>query len=421
MVKNKQLKKIAVIGIGRVGLPLALVLADQNYFVYGIGRTKEKINDINKGKMPFLEKGALNLLKKTLHKTFICTTDYSEIKNCDYIIMTLGTPVDENMNPLLNQINESLESAMPYFKTGQTLILRSTVSPKTTLYVASLLEDSGKLKIGKNFFLAFCPERISEGKSIEEITTIPQIIGGVDPKSALKAKELFTSIKVETLITDSTSAELAKLFTNMYRYINFAISNEFMVLANNYGKNIHEIVNLVNYKYKRGGLSLPGLTGGPCLFKDGFFLIADIPYAELISTSWKINESIPLFLIKLIKEKIELKHKRVALLGMSFKSEIDDIRESLSFKIRNSLLRERAIIKMHDPYVKSYKNQIIENNVYESFKMADLIIVATNHAMYRKLDIAKIKFLAKKNCYVCDVWNNFNTNKVIFKLKDLSS
>lgn len=418
--KKKQ-NVISVIGIGRVGLPLALFISNYKDFeVIGIGRDNEKIARINKGVMPFMEKGAAKLLKKVVGNTFFAATDYKYIKDSDFIILTLGTPVDANMNPVYNQINEAIENITPYLKKGQTLILRSTVSPRTTKYVSGLIEDKTGLRVGKDFFVSFCPERISEGNSLEETKIIPQIIGADDTKSQKKSKELFVKLGIETILTDSVSAELSKLFTNMYRYINFAVANEFMVLAHNYHRDIYEIVNLVNHNYKRGGLKMPGLTAGPCLFKDGFFLISDIPYAELISTSWKVNESMPLFLIRLVKERTRLKGKKAVILGLSFKAEIDDIRESLSFKVRNALLRERAEVILSDPYVKDYHNQPIEKNVYEAVKDADIIFIATNHNAYTKLDIKKIKKLVKKNCIVCDVWNVWGTGKIVYKINNVS-
>ncbi len=174
-----------------------------------------------------------------------------------------------------------------------------------------------------------------------------------------------------------------------------------------------------NYKYQRGGLKLPGLTGGPCLFKDGFFLIADLPFNDLISTSWKINESVPLLLVKQVRERIKLENKKVALLGLAFKSEIDDIRESLSFKVRKALLRERANVVLHDPFVKEYVNQPIETDIYKTIKNADVVFVATNHKAYQKLDLQKIKKLVKKNCIICDVWNVFKTDKIVFTVNQL--
>lgn len=413
--------KIAIIGIGRVGLPLALVFAEEGYTAYGIGRNELKIQSLREGNMPFIEKEAGRLLKKHVGKKFFPTTDYGVITDCAYIILTLGTPIDENMNPVYDQINSVLQTCAPYLKKNQVLILRSTVSPKTTEYVKLFINDISGLEVGENFYLAFCPERIAEGFSIEETKTIPQIIGGVDRKSAKKAQELFKNIGVETILTDDVSAELAKLFTNMYRYINFGIANEFMVLADNFHRDIYEIVNLVNYKYKRGGLSLPGLTGGPCLFKDGFFLISDLPFTDLISTSWKINESIPLLLVKRVRERMKLEGKKTVILGLSFKSEIDDIRGSLSFKVRKALLRERANVFLHDPFVKEYVYQEIEKDVYQVIEKADLLFIAVNHREYKSLNIQKVKKLVNKNCVICDVWNVFKTDKIVFTINHLAN
>jgi len=275
------------------------------------------------------------------------------------------------------------------------------------------------LKVGKNFYLAFCPERIAEGRALEELKTIPQIVGGVDKKSTKKADDFFKKFGVKTLITDDVSAELAKLFTNMYRYINFAIANEFMIISANYHRDIYEIVNLVNKDYKRGGLMVPGLTSGPCLFKDGFFLISDFPFNDLISTSWKINEAIPLFLIKKIRERMRLDGKKAVILGLAFKPEIDDPRESLSFKVRKALLRERARVILHDPYVVDYQHQEIVKDVYQAIKGASLLFFATRHNFYQKLDFNKMKKLVRKNCLICDVWNLFGTNKIVFTINYL--
>ena len=404
----------AVVGIGRVGLPLALFLADKGYKVYGIDVDSDKVALISSGKMPFLEEGASALLKKHLNKSFFVSSDFKNIAAVKTIILTLGTPVDENMNTSLVQIDNALELARPYFTKGQLLILRSTVSPSTTGYVRSYLNDLKGIQVGTNFFLAFCPERIAEGRSLKELAEIPQIVGGVDRASSKKAAGFFKDLGIDVNVSDDISAELAKLFTNMYRYINFAVANEFMILAGNYHRDIYQIVDLVNKNYKRGGLAVPGLTGGPCLFKDGFFLVGDVPFADLIVTSWKINESVPLFLIKKIRERITLEDKKVVILGLAFKAEIDDIRESLAFKVKKAFERERAKVFLHDPYVPGY-----QNDLDETLKGAGLVFLATNHAYYKKMDIERTKKLVSKNCVICDVWNVFETNKIIFTVKSL--
>jgi UDP-N-acetyl-D-mannosaminuronic acid dehydrogenase len=406
---------VSVVGIGRVGLPLALFLAEKDFQVFGLDVDQEKINLLSRKQMPFMEDGAQSLLERHIGKSLQVSTDFAKIAKSKVIILTLGTPVDENMNPSLVQIDNALAVARPHLRKGQLLILRSTVSPGTTDYVKAYLEEEG-FKVGENFFLAFCPERIAEGRSIVELAQIPQIIGGADKNSAQKAAEFFKQMDIEVNISDSVSAELAKLFTNMYRYINFAIANEFMILAGNNHRDIYQIVDLVNKNYSRGGLAMPGLTGGPCLFKDGFFLIGDVPFADLIATSWKINESIPLFLIKKVRERTKLRGKKAVILGLAFKAEIDDIRESLAFKVKKALERERAKVFLHDPYVPGY-----QNDLDETLKGADLIFLATNHSFYKKMDIAKIRKLVSKNCVVCDVWNIFKTNKIIFTVKSLEN
>lgn len=410
--ENKKLA-VSVVGVGRVGLPLAIFLADMGHMVWGIDTDQNKVNVVSKGQLPFMEEGADSLLKKHINKNLFVTTNFENVQKTDIIILTLGTPVDENMNPSLVQIDRALETIAPYLKKGQLLILRSTVSPGTTEYVEVYLEQQG-FKVGTNFYLAFCPERIAEGKSLSELSSLPQIVGGVEKNSTQKATEFFKDMNIEVSAADSVSAELAKLFTNMYRYINFAIANEFMILAGNYDRDIYKVVDLVNKNYKRGGLSLPGLTGGPCLFKDGFFLVSDIPFADLIVTSWKINESIPLFLIKKVRERTKLQGKKAVILGLSFKAEIDDTRESLAFKVKKALERERANVFMHDPYVPGY-----QTDLNETLKDADLVFLATNHNFYKKMDINNIKKLVSKNCIVCDVWNVFKTNRIIFTIKSL--
>ncbi|MGH7203245.1 MAG: nucleotide sugar dehydrogenase, partial [Candidatus Levyibacteriota bacterium] len=380
--------------------------------VYGIGRNQAKIDTLLKGIMPFKEEG-IDSLKEHIGKEFIPTTLFEPISGANTIILTLGTPIDENMNPVLDQINETMEKLTKYLKKGQLIILRSTLSPNTTRYVKEALEIQTRFKVGRDIYLAYCPERIAEGQAIDEIRELPQIVGGIDPISSRRAEKFFSSFQVDCLITDAKSAELAKLFSNMYRYISFAIANEFMVLAESYNRNIHEIVDLVNTGYKRGGLALPGLTAGPCLFKDGFFLINENPFSDLISMSWKINETIPLFLVKKLRERINVKGKKVVILGLAFKPEIDDIRESLSFKIRKALLREHAKVILHDPYVKNYEGQPVLKDLSEAIEKADAIIIATRHNMYIK-NKSKILKMVSKNTYICDIWNVFGINKLVF-------
>lgn len=406
-------KTASVIGIGRVGLPLSLTLAEAEYKVYGIDSNKEYVQEILKGKMPFMEEKGQEYLEKHLNNKFFPTTDSSKVKESEYILLTLGTPVDEHLNPDYGQIKKVAEDLKDNLKKGHTVILRSTVAPGTTEYLKGFFENKTKLKVGKDLFLAFCPERIAEGKAITETREIPQIVGGIDKESTKKAKEFFKSFTNEQLETDAKSAELAKIFTNMYRYINFSIANEFMILAEEHGRDSHEIIDLINHNYKRGGIKQPGYAAGPCLYKDGFFLTSTMPFNELISVSWKINETIPLYLLKKLKEKTSLKNKKVALLGMSFKADIDDTRNSLSFKIKKALEMEHAIVECHDPFVKEFNS-----DVKEILREKNAVVIAMNHSEYKKLGFEGLKELVKKDCIVCDIWNIFGKNKTVYKISE---
>ncbi len=404
--------KISIIGIGRVGLPLALVFADKGYYVYGVDIDKNQIRMVNSGKMPFLEEGADALLEKYVGKSFIATNDITHaIQNTDTIILTLGTPVDEHLNPIFSQIESVIRNIVYVLKPGQLIILRSTVSPGTTEYIKRYIEKNTKFKIGQDIFLAFCPERIAEGKSLEEIPLIPQIIGTLDKQSAQKAENVFKKLTETVLHSDARTAELAKLYCNMYRYINFAIANEFMMIAQQHDRDIYDVINLVNNNYKRGGLKSPGFTAGPCLYKDGFFLVNKTPFAELITTAWKINESLPAYLIEQIKKQTILIDKKVAILGLSFKKNIDDNRNSLSYRARKIFAAEGAKVMLHDPFIEP-------GDLSNVLNCADVIMIAMNHDVYKELTIEKIRELTGKETIVCDIWNMLNVGKIIFKTRE---
>lgn len=406
-------KNLIVVGIGRVGLPLALVLANEGFNVVGIDVSAERLEAISKGQLPFIEEGAKPLLKKLYNNGFLGIHENKlpeVLAKASVIILTLGTPMNDNFSPDVTQITGFLNKFSSHFKKGQLLILRSTVTPGTTEYIARFLEEKYDFKVGRDLYLAYCPERIAEGKAVEELYEIPQIIGTLDDKSAKVVAKIFGKLTKRLLYTDSRSAELAKLYCNMYRYIDFAIGNEFLLIADDHQRDIYEILRLVNDGYKRGGLKGPGFTAGPCLVKDGFFLLDKSPYLDLVAAAWRINENIPGFLLHKIKNRVgSLVNKKVALLGLAFKKNIDDLRYSLSLKLQNYLMTEGAKVLSHDPFVQS-------SSLTETLRGANVIIIATNHDKFNKLKLSSIKKMVAKNCVVCDIWNVFGTGKIIFSL-----
>ncbi len=408
------MRKVVVIGLGRVGLPLACVLADSGFTVVGIDADVRRVEFVNNGIPPFLENNMPELLSKVTGRNLTATTSYESVQSSDYVIITVGTPVDDNLNPVLSDLNRVLDQIGPYFRNGQTVILRSTVSPGTTAQIAKTLAQMSGKTPDKDFFVAFCPERIAEGKSIEEIRTIPQIIGGIGPESVRKAKEVFDILGIETLVADALSSELAKLFSNMYRYINFAIANEFMMICSQFGSNYEQVRYLVNYNYQRGGLMGAGLTAGPCLYKDGFFLLDHVPFTDLIGTSWRINENTPNFLVNLVQSISPIEDKAVAILGMAFKANIDDTRQSLSFRLKKLVEARGGRVLLHDPLIAKYASR----NLKEIVSEADIVMIAAPHNEYRN-NLRGI--LAQNNSIlVCDVWNICGAGQLVFEASFLA-
>lgn len=416
MAKGKN-KNLVVVGIGRVGLPLGLVFAKEGFNVTGIDVSRERLDAISKGQLPFIEEGAGPLLKKFYNNGFVGKHESAlpeVLPNTSVIILTLGTPMNDNFSPDVTQITGFLDKFSDFLKKGQLLILRSTVTPGTTEFLARFIREKYGWKVGDDFYLAYCPERIAEGKAVEELYEIPQIIGTVDQKSAKVAAKIFSKLTKKILYTDSKSAELAKLYCNMYRYIDFAIGNEFMLIADDNQRDIYEILRLVNDGYKRNGLKGPGFTAGPCLVKDGFFLLDKSPYLDLVSAAWRLNENIPGFLLRKIKNEVgDITGKKIALLGLAFKKNIDDVRYSLSLKLQNYLLAESAKVVVHDPFIES-------ESLDKALKDAEVVILAVNHSLFSKINLKSLKKTVAKKCLVVDIWNFFGTGKIIFYVDDIS-
>lgn len=406
------MSRVAVVGIGRVGLPLALYLADRGHEVVGLDVDPTRVDAIQEGRMPFREEGAEEVLARVIAAgRFRASSDAADaIVGAEILILTLGTPVDEHLNPVFSALEKVLTTLGPLLQANQLLILRSTVSPGTTEYLRRYLEETTDLRVGEDLFLAFCPERIAQGHSFRELPLIPQIVGALDPKSEALARDFFTPLVTEVMTSDARSAEIAKLFCNVYRYIDFAIGNEFMMLADQQERDIYEILRLVNRGYPRGGLKSPGFTGGPCLYKDGFFLVDRTPFPDLLTTAWKINESVPAYLIAGLRERLGgLEGKRVLVAGLAFKREIDDSRNSLAYKAIKVLKRYGAKVSSHDPY-------LAPGDLEALLRESDALLVATNHHEYQELNPSLLRGVGPT--LVADVWNVFGTGQVFFQLPD---
>ncbi len=410
-------RDVAIVGLGRVGLPLALYFAAKGRLVIGIDKNKAVIESVRSGFMPFHEDGAQSLLISGLkEKLLTFETDMASISNCGDIVITVGTPMLSPLESDLTQIRTALDAMLPHLCEGQHLILRSTIAPGTTKYLAGYIEQRTTLRIGRTLFLTHCPERIAEGHFFTEIESLPQIIGAFDNASASRATELFKSQSSNLLVTTAIQAELAKVWSNMLRYTLFALPNLLLMNCERYGTNVFEVIELINRDYPRGGILQPGLTAGPCLGKDFSFIEEQPLSSNFFLDVWKIHETLPLFLVETAQRYIgSLQGCKVAVLGLGYKAESDDTRNSLSVKLIRYLERELAEVDVHDPYIQKPPRPL--ERVLEDAK---LIIVATNHRVYGGHD-----FLSALRCYadpcalLIDIWNTTQGNVVFRFIEDL--
>jgi UDP-N-acetyl-D-mannosaminuronic acid dehydrogenase len=387
----EKIKKIVVIGgCGHVGLPLGIVFANCGLDVALLDLDKTKIDVVNKGQMPFMETNAQEELAKVAGTKLFATSDPSCLRDADAAIAVLGTPVDEHLNPTVTDLYKSIDDVIVHMPEKALLVLRSTVYPGVTKLVYERLQSSGR-----NIMLAFCPERIAEGKAMEEIRVLPQIISAFDEASMARVRELFSVINDDLLELSPLEAELAKLFTNSWRYMNFAISNQFYVLAESYGLDFQRIYNAVTHRYPRmRSFAKAGFAAGPCLLKDTLQLSAFSGNNFFLGHSaMLINEGLPNFIVSQLRKQENLREKVVAVLGMAFKGESDDKRESLSYKLRKLLMVEAKEVLCTDPYVPDSKLVALG----EVMRRADIFILGAPHAAYRDLHIASDKT-------IIDVW-----------------
>ena len=372
---------VAIVGLGRVGLPLALTFADRGLDVIGVEKLQERIDTLNQAVMPFEETGTQELLERVLPTGRLeLTTDVRRAARADWIVLTLGTPALSHIEIDITDIRRVIDDLIPHLRQGQTLILRSTVGPSTTEWLAGYVEQRCGFEVGTDFFVAHVPERIAVNHFLEEIYSLPLIVGGVGAGSGDKAAEPFEVFGTEIVQTTPVQAELAKVWTNILRYVEFAIPTLLMMNAEQHDANAFEIIELINHQYPRGGMKRPGLTAGTCLRKDFAFSEERSNAPGMLLAVSRVHESMPLFIVQGLKRRLggSLRDCKVAVMGLTFKRDTDDLRDSLSAKIIRMLERELAHVARHDPFVASDPED-------EALKNADAVIVATNHSAYDDL------------------------------------
>jgi UDP-N-acetyl-D-mannosaminuronic acid dehydrogenase len=379
-------------GAGHVGAPLALVLADKGYrtLIYDINRPA--LERLGRGQMPFLEEGGEALLAKVLaRKTLSFSSEVRDLASVPIIIVTIGTPIDEFHNPMLGLVRSCIDSLLPHLGEGQTIILRSTIFPGVTEYVDEYLRGKGK-KVA----VAFCPERVVQGHTIDELQTLPQIVSSTSPEGEATAARLFGAIAPKIVRMKPKEAEFAKLISNAYRYIQFAATNQFYMMVESAGLDYTNVLLGLKEDYPRmRDLPRPGLAAGPCLFKDTLQLAA---FANnqfgLGYSAMHVNEGLPAFLVSQLRQQHPLPEMTVGLLGMAFKADSDDTRASLSYKLKKLLSYECKAVLTTDPLVNTDPSLL---PLHEVIERSDVLVIGAPHSAYKNLDF--------KSKPVLDVWD----------------
>jgi UDP-N-acetyl-D-mannosaminuronic acid dehydrogenase len=401
---------VSIIGLGRVGLPLALCFADRGLSVLGVDNDPDRLAAVSARRMPFAEPGAQEVLDRVGPSRHLELSDrVADAARAAHIVITLGTPSFSHIEIDMRQIRSALDDLLPVLRAGQSLILRSTVAPGTTEFVAGYLAKQREFTIGSELFVAHAPERIAAGRFLEEIVTLPCIIGGVGEESGEHVGGLFEVFGAPIVQTTPAQAELAKIWTNILRYTQFALPNLLMMDCERYGANVFEVIDLINRDYPRGGIAAPGLTAGACLRKDFAFSEERSNAPGMLLAVSRVNESVPLFLVEGVKRRIgALSERKVAVLGLAFKRDTDDVRDSLAPKLVRLLERELADVAVHDPHVQTPTQPLVD-----TVADADVVVIATNHSEFHEPDALRaISEHAREGCLIVDPWNCLDTGQV---------
>jgi UDP-N-acetyl-D-mannosaminuronic acid dehydrogenase len=395
----------AVIGLGRVGLPLALSLADRGVRVIGVDKQQSVLDSVAAARMPFHETGTQEVLERvTAAGTLELSTRVQDAARADFIVLTLGTPAHVHIEIDISQIRGAIDELLPLVHEGQTIILRSTVAPRTTDWVAGYLEQRRGFTVGEDLFVAHVPERIAENHFLEEIASLPCIIGGVGEHSGERAAELFEVFGTEVIQTTPVEAELAKIWTNILRYTQFALPNLLMMNCEQYGANVFEVIHLINHDYPRGGMARPGLTAGTCLRKDFVFSEERSNAPGMLLAVSRVHESVPHFLVEGLKRRLggSLRDCKVAVLGLTFKRNSDDLRDSLAAKLVRLLERELAHVARHDPHA-----PVATEPLESALDGARGVVIATNHEEFER-----VLPLVPRDAWLVDPWNVTGSSQV---------
>ncbi len=380
---------IAVIGLGYIGLPTAIMFANAGFKVVGYEIREDVVKKVNSGNSHIIEPEIEEMLRRAIENGNLkATSDKKEIAGKDVYIICVQTPLKEDKTPDLSYLENAVRTTAESIKRGSLVIIESTVPPMTTLKMAKLIEDVTGFKAGKDFYMVHAPERVMPGRIFKELVYNSRIIGGINEESSELAELLYrTFVKGQIFRTNSTTSEMVKLMENTFRDVNIALANEFAFLAHQYGVNVFEAIELAN-THPRVKIHIPGIgVGGHCLPKDPYLLLSSAKEDfGLIKKAREINEDMPLFAKDLLMDALKAinlpaEEAIVVVLGLSYKGNSDDTRNSPSLTFIEDIREVVTEVRTYDPYVKG-----THESIEDALKGADAVVIATDHSEFKTLD-----------------------------------
>ena len=396
--------------MGYIGLPTATMFSCYGHKVIGVDVNEKVVNNINKGKIIIEEPNLEELVEDVVKKGNLIAS--ISPKESDVFIISVPTPIKDDKTSDMSYVISATKSIIKYLKEGNIVVLESTSPVGTTEEVVKpIIEESG-LKVGRDIMLGYCPERVIPGKIIYELKNNDRVIGGIDKKSAEEIRKIYkTIVDGNIYLTDCKTAELCKLMENTYRDVNIALSNELLLICDKLNINVWEVIEYSN-KHPRVNLHTPGPgVGGHCLAVDPWFIIEKEPeLSNIIKSSRLLNDSMPEYVYNKIDKTLQKdKSKKITILGITYKANTDDMRESPIIKLIDKLLKNNYNVKVFDPYIKDF--QINCQSILEACKDSDLLILGVNHDYFKNLPLDEIKTTMKGNL-ILDIRNFLDKEEV---------
>lgn len=415
-------KKICVVGLGYIGLPTAVTFANHGVRVHGVDVNEKAVEMIQNKQLHIEENGLQERLDKAIDEGFL--TASTKPVEADVFIIAVPSPINPDKTANLEYVRAATASVVPYLKKGNLVVLESTVPPKTVENVMLPELIKANLELGLELFVSHSPERVIPGKIFEELIKNDRIVGGINEKSSLLTKELYeTFVKGQIHITDATTAELVKVMENTYRDVNIAFANELAKIAETMDVNVWEAIKFANF-HPRVNIHYPGPgVGGHCIAVDPWFLVELSPEAKIIELARKTNDGMPAYTAQKTSQILQEAKKttgKIAVLGLAFKGNVDDMRESPSTDVIEELQKLGLEVVSYDPHIKTNTHPTQTQSLQEATSAADVILVLTDHNEFKELqptsildNVATPIVFDTKNCLQRDVWEQagfvFNT------------